>query len=60
MKHCQMCGKAFQLKVSRHDGQYSDLRRTAFMIENSDHHDGEISIRYLLCFYQTLENVLVT
>jgi hypothetical protein len=39
--------------VLSHEGQYSDLRRAAFMIENSDHHhddDDENSIRYLVCF----------
>ena len=58
MKRCQMCRNALQLKVSRRDGQYSDLRRTAFMKENSDQHDDEKSIRYLLCFYQILEKIV--
>ena len=36
-----MCRTAYRFKVSRQDGQYSDLRKTAFMLENSDHQDDE-------------------
>ena len=49
--------KRISVKVSRHDRQYSVVRRTALVIENSDHHDDENSISYLLWFYQILENV---